>query len=110
MITVSVGLVLLKLLSSLQVITSCCVLPWLSFCAFVPWFSLCVSQTLLTIRTGFPGGSVGKESTCKQCRECRRCGYDPWVGKIPWRRVWQSAPVFLPGESYEQRIPVGYSP
>ena len=25
--------------------------------------------------------------------------YDPWVGKIPWRRQWQSTPVFLPGES-----------
>ena len=26
-------------------------------------------------------------------------GFDPWVGKIPWRRAWQSTPVFLPGES-----------
>ena len=23
---------------------------------------------------------------------------DPWVGKIPWKREWQPAPVFLPGE------------
>ena len=23
---------------------------------------------------------------------------DPWVGKIPWRRKGQPAPVFLPGE------------
>ena len=22
-----------------------------------------------------------------------------WVGKIPWRRVWQSTPIFLPEES-----------
>ena len=29
--------------------------------------------------------------------------FDPWVGKIPWRREWQSTPVFLPGESHEQR-------
>ena len=29
----------------------------------------------------------------------RRPGFDPWVGKIPWRRAWQRAPVFLPGES-----------
>ena len=28
---------------------------------------------------------------------------DSWVGKIPWRRAWQPTPVFLPGESYEQR-------
>ena len=26
-------------------------------------------------------------------------GFDPWVGKIPWRRAWQPTPVFLPGES-----------
>ena len=24
--------------------------------------------------------------------------FDPWVGKICWRRAWQLAPVFLPGE------------
>ena len=28
-----------------------------------------------------------------------RHGFDPWVGKIPWRRAWQPTPVFLPGES-----------
>ena len=28
-----------------------------------------------------------------------RCGFDPWVGKIPWRRVWELTPVFLLGES-----------
>ena len=31
------------------------------------------------------------------------------MGKIPWRREWQSTPVFLPGESYEQRSLGGYS-
>ena len=30
---------------------------------------------------------------------CKRCGFDPWVGKIPWRRTQQPPPVFLPGES-----------
>ena len=29
---------------------------------------------------------------------------------IPWRREWQPIPVFLPGESHEQRSLVGYSP
>ena len=24
----------------------------------------------------------------------RRCRFDPWVGKIPWRRAWQPTPVF----------------
>ena len=36
--------------------------------------------------------------------------FDPWVGKIPWRRAWQPTPVFLPGESHGQRSLVGYSP
>ena len=36
--------------------------------------------------------------------------FDPWVGKIPWRREWLPTPVFLPGEFYGQRNLVGYSP
>ena len=40
----------------------------------------------------------------------KRCSFDPWVGKIPWRRKWQPTPVFLPGESHVQRSLVGYSP
>ena len=40
----------------------------------------------------------------------RRPGLDPWVGKIPWRRVWQPSPVFLPGNPHGQRSPVGYNP
>ena len=30
---------------------------------------------------------------------CQRPGFDPWVGKICWRKKWQPTPVFLPGES-----------
>ena len=37
-------------------------------------------------------------------------GFDPWVGKIPWRRKWQPIPVFLPGKFHGQRSLVGYSP
>ena len=36
--------------------------------------------------------------------------FDPWVGKIPWRRKWQPTPVLLPGKSHGQRSLVGYSP
>ena len=42
--------------------------------------------------------------------QCRRLGFDPWVGKIPWRRTWQSTPVFLPGEFHGQRSLGGFSP
>ena len=57
----------------------------------------------------FPGGTSGKEPTC-QCRRCRRHGFDPWVGKVPWRRKWQPSSVFLPGKYYGQKSLVGYSP
>ena len=33
----------------------------------------------------------------------RRSGFDPWVGKIPWRSDWLPTPVFLPGEFHGQR-------
>ena len=58
---------------------------------------------------GFPGGASGKEPAC-QYRRCKRRGFDPWVGKIPWKRTWQPTPVFLPGESHGQRSLAGYSP
>ena len=45
-----------------------------------------------------------------QCRRHKRCEFDPWVGKIPWRRTWQPTPVFLPGESHGQSRLVGYGP
>ena len=45
-----------------------------------------------------------------QCRSHRRCGFNPWVGKVPWRRASQPTPVLLPGESPGQRSLVGYSP
>ena len=36
--------------------------------------------------------------------------FNPWVGKIPWRRKWQPTPIFLPGECPGQRSLVGCSP
>ena len=29
------------------------------------------------------------------CLQCRRQGFDPWVGKIPWRKELQPTPVSL---------------
>ena len=50
--------------------------------------------------------SDGKESACNG----RRPRFNPWVRKIPWRRVWQHTPVIPPGEFCGQRSLVGYSP
>ena len=52
--------------------------------------------------TSFPGGSDGKESG--------RLGFEPWVGKIPWRREQLPTPVFLPGGYHGQKSLAGYSP
>ena len=41
--------------------------------------------------------------------EDTKCRFDPWVGKIPWKRVWQPTPVFLSGEYHGQRSLMGYS-
>ena len=48
---------------------------------------------------GFPEGSYSKESACN----AGDIGFNPWVGKIPWRRKWQPIPAFLPGKSHKQR-------
>ena len=56
--------------------------------------------------TGLPRWLRGKESTC----QWGRCGFDPWVGKIPWKRKWQPTLVFLLGKSHGERNLVGYSP
>ena len=40
----------------------------------------------------------------------RRPGFDPWVGKSPWRREWLPTPVFLPRDFHGQKSLAGYSP
>ena len=67
----------------------------------------CVRDTVfLFVTCQLPRWLSGQESTC----QCRRCGFNPWVGKIPWKRARQPTPVFLPGESHGQRKLAGYSP
>ena len=53
--------------------------------------------------------ALDKESACR-CRRCWSQGFNPWVGKIPWRRAWQPTSVFFPGESHGQRSLAGCGP
>jgi len=46
---------------------------------------------------GFLGGPSGEESAC-QCSRHKWHKFNPWVGRILWRRAWKPTPVFLPGE------------
>ena len=80
-----------------------------------PFYVLCPQNRFQNLifsapcQTGsFPGGTSVKEPAC-QCRRCKRCGFNPWAGKIPWRRAQQPTSVFLPGEFHGQRSLVGYS-
>ena len=57
---------------------------------------------------GFPGDSVGKESTYN-AGDIRDVGLIPWVRKISWRKKWQPTPVFFPGGSHGHRSLAGYS-
>ena len=57
----------------------------------------------------FPTGSAGKEPSC-QHRWCKKRKFNPWVGKIPWRKKWQPTPIFLPWRFHEERSLADYSP
>ena len=51
-------------------------------------------SNLIKLRFGkgvsrLPWWLSGKELTC----QFRRCRFNPWDGKIPWRRKWQHTPV-----------------
>ena len=47
----------------------------------------------------FPRGSDGKSIGL----QCGRPGFDPWVGKMLWRRKRQPTPVLLPGKFHGWR-------
>ena len=65
---------------------------------FIPlYLSLGASQVALVVKN--PPANAGD----------RRWVFNPWDGKIPWRRAWQPTPVFLTGEFHGQRSLVGYS-
>ena len=51
---------------------------------------------------GLPRWHHCKEPIC-QCRRHKGCRFDPWIGKIPWRRKLQPTPVFLPGKFHGQK-------
>ena len=57
----------------------------------------------------FPVGiccdSDGKESAAMQ-----ETGFDPWIGKIPWRREWLPLLAFVPREFNRQRSLAEYCP
>ena len=76
--------------------------PGRETCGFTTGLSASASRCVCSLAlSDFPGGI---------CLQFGRPGFDPCIGKIPWRRKWQPTPVLLPGKSHGQRILVGYSP
>ena len=67
-----------------------------------------VNCTALPLK-GFPGGASGTEPAC-QCRRPKRGGFNPWVGKIPWRRAWHPLQCSCLENPHGQRSLAGYSP
>ena len=62
---------------------------------------LCIStgSGMGTLGAGHPGlGLLLWLSWLRICPQCGRPGFNPWVGKIPWRRERLPTPVFWFGE------------
>ena len=54
--------------------------------------------------------SLGAQ-TVSVCLQCERPGFDPWLGKIPWRRKWQPTPVLLALKiPWTEELGAGYYP
>ena len=66
----------------------------------------CTTQTgALWQHRVFPGDSEVNDGPAMQ--KILETQVDPWVGKIPWRRVWQPTPVLLPGKIPSTEEPGG---
>ena len=53
--------------------------------------------------------NIGPPQVVKKLPAMRET-WDPWVGKIPWKRELLPTPVFLPGEFHRQRSLTDYNP
>ena len=38
-----------------------------------------------------------------ECLQHRRPVFNPWVGKVPWKRKWQPTPVFFLENSMREK-------
>ena len=55
---------------------------------------------------GYPlqySGASPVAQLAKNLLQCRKPGFDPWIGKIPWRRERLPTTVFWPREVYGGR-------
>ena len=72
------------------------------FCGFCPSDIFCNHLALMMMSSACRGyhnptriiKQYISKSTC-QCRGHKRLSFDPWVGKIPWRRKWATHSIIL---------------
>ena len=67
-----------------------------------------ILNSIIILILGLPGGSAVENPPANTGGA--ECEFNPWVGKIPWRREWQPTPVVLLGNSHGQEVQEGYSP
>ena len=83
------------------------------FLFFCPWDSTFLPLFMFRANSLAPFDTLWASLVAQRLKHLPsmgRPGFDPWVGKIPWRRKWQPTPVFLTGDSHGRRSLVGYSP
>ena len=68
-----------------------------------PGAAVLCQQSLNETRGGTAAGSPGRTDPLRSRPE-----FDPWAGKILWRREWLPLPVFLPGQFHGQSSLAGY--
>ena len=97
----SIGIYQLINYEILQTVSNppCCSWDKFSNCSKVLFLLLDFGNDSPKQFSGFPWWLSNKESACR----CRRLGFDPWFGKIPWRRAWLPTPAFLPGKPHGKR-------
>ena len=94
-------------------------------CFQVKYLHPCLARRCQKPRCSLTGSLLWREYLCspsrftraplwlsgqRVCLQCRGTVFDPWLGKIPWRRKWHPTPASLPGEFRGQRSRVAYSP
>ena len=95
-------------------------LPWWS-----QWWGIKLSMQEIQVRPLIWEATKSREHACRSYADRKsneapgvvqevknpsakgRPVFDPWVGKIPWRKAWQPTAVFLPGESPMDRGTMG---
>ena len=85
-----------------------CMCICVCFCMYVCVYIYTHTHIYTHTYYGFWGGSAVKNPPANAGDA--RHGFHPWVGKIPWSRKWQSAPVFLLGKYHGQKSLEGYIP